>query len=699
MDNEKSPPKLSQNTEKESSFLTHSPFSCRLLLAIVAFFSGATIMLIELTGNRILAPMFGNTLYTWTGLIGVILIAMSGGYYFGGWLADRRTHYLALINLISASAIFTFLIPLLHLISEGFLIKLSVVWGSVLASLIIFAIPAFLLGAVPPFAIKLMSLLSSDKKVGRAAGCIGMFSILGSVVGTFVTGFVLIPKIGIRAIFFTTSVGLIIIAVSGYILFLPKRKSKKYIVFCVTIIIMGLIVSRCHPQIKSNVLFDKTTFYHRIVVQKEVSSDGKHIKKLILDTTENGSQYQESKELVRPYYNYWKLSKLFSPKIEKTLFLGGGAFVMPQAVIDAYPAASVEVVEIDPEVVEVAKQFFHLDQYKQIKIIIDDARCYLNITNESYNLIFGDVYSDFTIPSHFTTKEFFHLVKNRLTKDGVYIMNIVSAIKGARSQPFLSIVKTMGEIFNNLYVYAMELNDLEKRQNIIIVGTMNKPKLTSFDEKINHEISFYIITEDPFSRELDYTAELVKNREPVSSIGAYFTTPVLGDFDSDGDVDNFDLNIYNAAVGSKKNEINYNPFCDFNNNELIEESDLALFQKNYGSIDYRGAKGGFFRWTPLASQRDKKYSINFNSFYKEGSVKDKFTITLNLIEDINNDGKIDLHDWAVDGQERIKDSMLENLLSKYVCPRDYDTSNVPLFTDDYNPLEYLVTRNVFRDGR
>jgi hypothetical protein len=133
-------------------------FLHRCLLAVVAFTAGAAVMIIELAAIRVLAPWFGNSLYTWTGLIGVILTAMSAGYYAGGWLADKKTSYAVLSHILATAALLILAIPLMSHLVGAPLAKYNVIMGPVLASLILFALPGFFLGCVSPYIIRLISL-------------------------------------------------------------------------------------------------------------------------------------------------------------------------------------------------------------------------------------------------------------------------------------------------------------------------------------------------------------------------------------------------------------------------------------------------------------------------------------------------------------------------------------------------------------
>jgi spermidine synthase/MFS family permease len=478
---------------------------CRWILLGIAFLCGAAIMIIELAGNKILAPIFGNTLYTWTGLIGIILVAISGGYYFGGWLADKKPYYSVLAHLILTSALFTLLIPFIKIAANIFFAKINIIWGPAFSSLVFFAIPAFLLGCVTPFTIKLASSLSSDKHIGISAGYIGMLSILGSVMGTFGTGFILIPAIGVRTIFLLTGIVLAFLALATYSIFTIARKKKiLYTSMVISIIIfLPLLIFGATPKTPWDVLFEKDTFYHRILVIKEFRMPEKiiltpdkrgfiipftdAIKTIMLDTTIEGGQYENSPEPPFAYQGYWRLSKVFSPTIENALFLGGGSFYCPEALASDSSTAKVEVVEIDPEVVEVGKKFFRVNEYPQMKIITSDARRYLCSSNKRYNLIFGDAYNGVrNIPAHLVTLEFFSLVKEHLTNKGVYIMNIASAVKGEKSELLLSIVKTLRKVFNNVYVYA-PYPDLANAQNIIIAASVNENAQNDVNKRTIHE--------------------------------------------------------------------------------------------------------------------------------------------------------------------------------------------------------------------
>ncbi len=448
----------------------------RVLLMLMAFFSGAALMIIELCANRVLAPWFGNSLYTWTGLIGIILVAMSFGYYFGGWLVDRKPDFATLCHLLLASALFTLLIPFLQGAVDDTFSQADLVWGPVLSSVILFTLPGCLLGSVSPFAVRLTSLLYRDQRIGTSAGSIAMVSTLGSVLGTFAAGFLLIPQLGVRTIFLLIAILLAALSLSGYLAVAPLwRKGKAFFFFSIFLIVFPAAISLHGSPLPPNILFDRTTFYHRIRVAEQGLPNGDAERTLLLDTTVEGAQYEKSTEVPIAYQRYWELIKVFHPELKSAAFLGAGAYTMPIALARDFPAVRIEVAEIDPKVVEVGRRYFRLNEQPRISPVVADARRFLALSRTGYDFIFGDAYNGLRyVPAHLVTLEFFRLVEKRLGKDGVYMMNLISGVKGEQARLFLAVHATLARAFQNVYVFPLYPRDLEMVQNVILVASNRK---------------------------------------------------------------------------------------------------------------------------------------------------------------------------------------------------------------------------------
>ena len=185
-----------------------------LYLYFSVFLSGGSILVMEIAAGRVLAPHFGNTLYTWTSMIGIILAALSLGYSIGGRLADRNPSTRLFFSLMLGGAGLVALVPALR----GILLptmeeSLSLQSGPVIAGLLLFAAPGCVLATLTPFAVKLAA--RGEGSLGAVTGNLFTWSTIGSILGTFATGFVFIPFFGLNGIFLTTAAALTLTATLG----------------------------------------------------------------------------------------------------------------------------------------------------------------------------------------------------------------------------------------------------------------------------------------------------------------------------------------------------------------------------------------------------------------------------------------------------------------------------------------------------
>src|SRR5215475_2315693 len=168
------------------------------LSCLLAFISSFCTLVIELIAGRIMAPYIGVSLYTWTSIIGIVLAGMSAGNFFGGYVADRYASRRTLGLIFIAGCIATLAILVVTSAIEGRTFGLSFLPRIVLSIALIFFVPSFVLGMVSPMVVKLA--LGSLERSGHTVGTIYAASTVGSIVGTFVTGFWLISWLGTRTI-------------------------------------------------------------------------------------------------------------------------------------------------------------------------------------------------------------------------------------------------------------------------------------------------------------------------------------------------------------------------------------------------------------------------------------------------------------------------------------------------------------------
>ncbi len=451
----------------------------RLYLGAACFLAGAAMMVIEICAFRLLAPLFGNSVYTWTALIGVILIAFSVGGFMGGRLADKHTGLNLLGWLLAGSAVLTFLIPPLHLgFGESFTSS-GLIGGSVMVSLFLFALPGALLGAVSPASVRFYSLTLKDTHVGQAAGTVSMLGSLGSFVGTFLSGFVLLSHFGVRSIFIGCGVLLLLLAILAFLL--GRHGLKTAGTVAAVGIATAVLGALAHEKPGHEVIHTQESFYHRIEVSEAGTSP--HRQRLLkLDSTPEGAMNPDTGDLVMEYQHYWRLPLLKDQaKLESALFIGAGAFGMPEVLSREFPQARVDVAEIDPQVIEAGRQFFKLSEHPRVQAHAGDARHFLRShRDQRWDLIFGDAYAGVrSIPSHLVTKEFFQLVSDHLTPEGIFVMNAISAVQGDKAELLSGLLATLKTVFPHVEAFAVQGPRL-LAQNVIILASRQdwKPWIT-----------------------------------------------------------------------------------------------------------------------------------------------------------------------------------------------------------------------------
>jgi len=439
-----------------------------VVLRIVVFGSGAVLMGLEIVGSRVLAPFFGSSVYVWGSLISIFLAALSLGYYFGGVAADRWPRTRLLATMLSLAGVLILLLPIIgRPILETFsLWDLGPRLSPLLASVVLFALPSILMGATSPFAIKLAA--TDLATVGNTAGILYAISTAGSIVGTLLTAFVLIPAMGVRAILYTLGASLIVF--SGLLAFKASRSRVLRPVVTTALTLLLLSGSALGQGDLQWLIFEKDTVYHNI----RVYEDG-NWRLLRFDRSLQGGMLLKN-HLVSPhrYPDFVHVAWLFNPDIKRVLMVGLGAGTISKRILNDYPQASVESVELDPVVVDVAKRFFQVTEEPRHRIIVQDGRQYIRRTQGGYDLIIMDAYNAEGLPFHLATREFLQLAKSKLAPGGVIAAHIVGFLEGSNSKLFRALYKTYASEFSGLYPFAVSVSirqDDQEVRSIILIAT------------------------------------------------------------------------------------------------------------------------------------------------------------------------------------------------------------------------------------
>jgi spermidine synthase len=445
----------------------------KIFLTLACFAAGAGIMIVELAGNRLITPVFGNTMFTWTGLISVVLVAIALGDYLGGWLVDRRPDFHTMGILFFAAGISIAVVFPVFLLCREWLSRWSPVTGPIWASLVLFSVPAIFLAAVSPFTVRLLSKEFADRQIGLSAGLVGMWGTLGSFVGTVGAGLYLIPRFSLPSIFFTVAVFVFCLGIVAVLTLGHGWRNKSLWAACSVFAaaLLWLSISRASPL--EGEISRTSSFYHDIIVRDQPRADGKTVRTLQLDTTMEGAQIVETGDLVFGYQHFWRLLTVFGPSNPRqALFLGGGGFGMPRHVSMEWPDCEVTIVELDEAVIEVGKKFFRLDEFPSFRLEAQDARRFLAANPDKWDLVIGDAYSGVhTVPSHLTSFEFFQLVRERLHPEGVFFMNLISASRGSKGAAFGWLLATIQQVFQDVRVFAVVDPLSPEVQNLILIAS------------------------------------------------------------------------------------------------------------------------------------------------------------------------------------------------------------------------------------
>jgi spermidine synthase len=452
---------VTQSSVTQSSATQSSAAKTRVMIYVIAFVTGAIVMSFEMLGSRYLNPYFGSGIYTWASLISTVLMALTIGYFLGGWLADRTASLSVLAVTVLIASVYMLALPsFAGPLLENLLADIDDVrTGSLVASVAILLFPVTFFGMYSPFAIRLM--LRSAQSSGTVSGTVYGISTFGSIVGTLGTTFYLIPTIGTRAI--TLWLGAAGI-VCGLILLAMGRAERK--AGAVAAVLAVAIVLAAMPASAQDALIDQSV---RAEILKRKDGRLAHVEseyndiyvtkrrnQLIMtfqlkgwDYTESIANLEDPDDLPLSYSQTMTAASLLYPaEIKRILMIGLGGGSISTYYGRAMPDVHIDTVELDQRVIDVAKQYFAVRETDRVRYIAADGRVFLNRSKERYDLILLDAYRGGYVPFHLLTREFYTLVKNRLTPGGAVAFNVHDGTK-----LYHSTVKTLGEVFPALDLY------------------------------------------------------------------------------------------------------------------------------------------------------------------------------------------------------------------------------------------------------
>lgn len=488
-------------------------------LYLTEFFAGMSVMAVELGASRLLAPYFSSSQIVWTIIIGTIMIAMALGNIWGGRSADKNPNPDKLYLRILIAAIWIAAIPVLGkyviLLITGVLV-MSVnsnflVLAAFFACMVIFVYPLLLLGTVTPSLVKYCTDSLDDN--GKTVGTLGAFNTVGSILGTFLPTFVTIPAVG-TAISFLIFSGVLLLL--GLIYFLSSSvKKSACIVACTLFTVCALLGnSNRFAFWENDLLYEGESIYNYLQVKDTDNS-------VILSTNVLfGVQSIMMKDdgLTGMYYDYALAAPVMAEskkgKNLNILVLGMGTGTYAKQCRTYFPNATIEGVEIDQKITDLAVKYFKLPE--SMKVTTYDGRAYLAAQDKKYDVIMVDAYQDITIPFQMSSLEFFEMVKDHLTENGVMVVNMNMHSDGSGSiNEYLA--DTIANVFDN--VYTVDVPNTTNRELFAGTGTnlsealrQNASMLTDYtlqslmvglsQELTIYQKGFYLLTDDKAPVEL-----------------------------------------------------------------------------------------------------------------------------------------------------------------------------------------------------
>ncbi len=400
----------------------------RFPLLLTAFVCGGAALALELTASRLLAPAFGTSMPVWSAIISSTMVYLALGYWLGGRLADQRPEPRLLFQIIGAAAAFTALIPVFGapLVSGAALATAQLspggIAGSFVVLLLLFAAPVTLLGAVSPFVLRLC--IERAQEAGTVAGRVSALSTLGSLFGALLPALVLVPALGTRGTFVVIAATLAAVAVTG--LAALRRGGDVLAVLVVTGACAGAAGRLVGQPILSreHLLVEVESPYNYIQVTDTYGARSMRLN----EPNAVHSVYHPDRLFSGSVWDYASFAPAFAPefappRVQRIAILGGGTGTQARQLSATYPGVHIDLVELDPELRDLALQHFGVAELPGVHPVAMDARQFLAASDRRYDLIIVDAYQVPYIPFHLATAEFFALVASHLEPTGAIMVN------------------------------------------------------------------------------------------------------------------------------------------------------------------------------------------------------------------------------------------------------------------------------------
>lgn len=443
-------------------------------LEAIAFLSGAAVMVLEITGSRIMAPFLGTSVFVWTTLIGVIMASLSTGYWWGGRLADRKPDYARLAAILFLASIG---IAITSVVQRPFLSWLQAAsielrLSALCATLLLFAPASVLLGMVTPYVVRLK--LTAIERSGAEVGRLYAISTAGSIAGTFACGYFLLAWAGSNRILLGVALLLVVlsfVAASG----LWMRQRTAGAIFL--LLYAGLNEIEARDRITAGFVDMDTAYQHLQVIDGKEEGSGRPIRILKSEAANTQSAiYLDSDELLSAYLQFFELARCTDRPMRRILIIGAAGWVYPMHLARQLPEATIDVVEIDPAMAGIAERYFGLKTLPRLHRFDEDGRTFVNRAAQqsprSYDAIFVDAFQTRVPPFQLLTLEFARNLERLLTPQGVVALNFIAAAESGHPGLAASVRRTFGEALPAIKIFRVHPEqDTHALQNLVMLAS------------------------------------------------------------------------------------------------------------------------------------------------------------------------------------------------------------------------------------
>lgn len=429
-------------------------------LSIAIFVTGATALILEIVGSRVISPYYGTSIYCWSALITVTLLSLAIGYKGGGSLSEKKADYVLVPRLLLLTGISVFLIPILRKTVLSWSSTFGIQAGALLSAAILLAPCLILLGMLGPFVVRLRS--EAVKSAGKVTGDIFFLSTFGSVVGAISAGYLLIPYFRTSTVLYGLSCSILVLSLVGF--WSSRVKSGLGLTVTVLVVSWSLVMGTTKQQ--GNMIYDQNSFYGKIQV---VDSDPYRLL-LVNGGIQSAALLKNLKENCSPYIDVMEGAVALRENKTHSLCIGLGAGFLPTSLKDHYGIPA-DVVEIDPQIYNIAKTFFNYSNPGSL--FINDGRTFVSKSSNLYDFIFLDAFFGDNPPFHLFTEEAFSEMFHRLNEGGVLVVNLLVDDSSEGNQLLCSIDKAASKSFR--YVHAFRIEESVEYISNVILFCSNEP--------------------------------------------------------------------------------------------------------------------------------------------------------------------------------------------------------------------------------